>query len=50
MESVACGYLSGVIVAGLLAEAATGAWWIDGATSLAIVWLLVKEGVEAWRG
>ncbi len=25
-----------------------GAWWIDSIASLAIVWLLVKEGREAW--
>jgi hypothetical protein len=28
----------------------TGAWWIDSAGSLAIVWFLVKEGSEAWSG
>jgi hypothetical protein len=26
-----------------------GAWWIDSVTSLVIVWLLVKEGREAWK-
>ena len=26
------------------------AWWIDGVASLAIVWLLFKEGREAWAG
>jgi hypothetical protein len=29
---------------------AFGFWWIDSAGSLAIVWLLVKEGREAWTG
>ena len=42
IESIACGYLSAVIVLGLLAQLLFGAWWIDSATSLAIVVLLVK--------
>ena len=48
-ESVACLWLSLVVVIGLLAQLAFGAWWIDAATSLAIVWFLVKEGREAWE-
>lgn len=35
---------------GLLADLAFRAWWVDGATSLAIVSFLVKEGREAWSG
>ena len=50
VESVTCGYLSGVLVLGLLAQLSFGLWWIDSATSLAIVGLLIKEGREAWRG
>jgi divalent metal cation (Fe/Co/Zn/Cd) transporter len=50
MESVTCGWLSLVVVIGLVVEGLTGAWWVDAVTSLAIVWLLVKEGREAWRG
>jgi divalent metal cation (Fe/Co/Zn/Cd) transporter len=48
MESVTCGWLSFVVVIGLLAQLALGAWWIDSVTSLAIVYFLVKEGGEAW--
>ena len=48
-ESVACLWLSLVVVIGLFAQLAFGAWWIDGVTSLAIVWFLVKEGREAWE-
>jgi divalent metal cation (Fe/Co/Zn/Cd) transporter len=48
MESITCGWLSFVVVAGLLAQLALGAWWIDSITSLAIVYFLVKEGREAW--
>jgi len=49
-ESVACLWLSLVVVVGLFAQLAFGGWWIDGVTSLAIVWFLVKEGREAWEG
>jgi divalent metal cation (Fe/Co/Zn/Cd) transporter len=48
MESVTCGWLSFVVVAGLLAQLVIGAWWIDSVTSLAIVYFLIKEGREAW--
>jgi divalent metal cation (Fe/Co/Zn/Cd) transporter len=47
MESITCGWLSFVVVAGL-AQLALGAWWIDSMTSLAIVCFLIKEGREAW--
>jgi divalent metal cation (Fe/Co/Zn/Cd) transporter len=40
--------LSLVVLIGLLAQLALGAWWVDAVTSLVIVWLLVKEGREAW--
>ena len=50
MESVTCGWLSVVAVVSLGAQAVSGIWWIDSVGSLAIVWLLVKEGLEAWRG
>ena len=51
VESITCGYLSGVVVIGLVAQLLMpGWWWIDSVTSLAIVVLLVKEGREAWEG
>ncbi|PPQ29056.1 cation diffusion facilitator family transporter [Rhodopila globiformis] len=50
MESVTCGWLSLMVVVGLVAQGLTGAWWVDSVTSLGIVWFLVKEGREAWRG
>jgi divalent metal cation (Fe/Co/Zn/Cd) transporter len=50
VESITCGYLSVVVVAGLLVQRVTGAWWVDAATSIGIVWFVVKEGREAWRG
>ena len=48
-ESLACLWLSVIVVVGLVAQLAFGAWWIDPVTSLAIVWFLVKEGREAWE-
>ena len=48
VESITCGWLSFAVVIGLMAQLVLGAWWIDSATSLVIVWLLVKEGREAW--
>ena len=51
VESITCGYLSGVVVVGLLVQLLmSGWWWIDSFASLAIVVLLVKEGREAWHG
>jgi divalent metal cation (Fe/Co/Zn/Cd) transporter len=50
VEAITCGWLSFVVVVGLLAQLALGAWWVDSVTSLAIVWFLVKEGREAWAG
>jgi divalent metal cation (Fe/Co/Zn/Cd) transporter len=50
VESIACGWLSFVVVLGLVAQLLTGLWWIDAVTSLGIVGFLVKEAREAWRG
>jgi divalent metal cation (Fe/Co/Zn/Cd) transporter len=50
VESITCGWLSFVVLIGLLAQLALGAWWVDAVTSLVIVWLLIKEGCEAWKG
>ena len=38
------------LLVGLLADLLLGAWGVDALTSLAIVWFVVKEGREAWRG
>lgn len=50
MESIACGYLSCLVVGGLAAQYLVGAWWIDAISALVIVPFLLKEGREAWRG
>ena len=50
IESVTCGWLSLVVVVGLVANLLLAAWWIDAVTSLGIVWFVVKEAREAWSG
>ena len=50
MESITCGWLSLVVVVGLIAKVLLAAWWVDAVTSLCIVWFVVKEGREAWNG
>lgn len=48
VESIACGWLSFVVVIGLVLQFLLGAWWVDSVASLAIVYFLIKEGREAW--
>jgi divalent metal cation (Fe/Co/Zn/Cd) transporter len=50
IESLTCGWLSLVVVVGLVANLLLAAWWIDAVTSLGIVWFVVKEAREAWIG
>jgi len=50
IESITCGWLSFVVVIGLLVQLTLGAWWVDSVASLAIVYFLFKEGREAWNG
>jgi len=50
IESVACLYLSCVVVVALLAQWAIGAWWIDGVGALALTPFLIEEAHEAWTG
>jgi divalent metal cation (Fe/Co/Zn/Cd) transporter len=47
METRTCGYLSWILLAGLALNAVTHWWWVDSFASLAIVPLLVREGLEA---
>jgi Co/Zn/Cd efflux system component len=50
MESAACGYLSLVLVVGLLAERLLGWRWIDGAATLLLVPFLLREARAAFFG
>jgi divalent metal cation (Fe/Co/Zn/Cd) transporter len=49
METLTCGYLAWILLAGLVLNAIAHWWWIDSVASLAIVPLLVREGREAVR-
>jgi divalent metal cation (Fe/Co/Zn/Cd) transporter len=48
-ESLACAYLSAVVVIGLGLQWLIGDWWIDGVGALALVPFLLKEAREAWE-
>jgi divalent metal cation (Fe/Co/Zn/Cd) transporter len=45
-----CVCLSGILLVGLLLNAALGWWWADPAAALIMVPLIAKEGVEAMKG
>ncbi len=49
LETLACSYLSLTLVVGLTANAIFGWWWADPVAALAMVYFLVKEGLEAIR-
>jgi len=46
-ESLFCAYLSATVLVGLLLNAALGWWWADPAAALAVVPLVIHEGLEA---
>jgi hypothetical protein len=50
VESITCGWLALVVVAALVAQLVTGAWWVDPLASLGVVWFVIGEGREAWEG
>jgi divalent metal cation (Fe/Co/Zn/Cd) transporter len=45
-----CAYLSGVLLVGLVLNAALGWGWADPVAALVIAAVAVREGIEAWRG
>lgn len=45
-----CVYLSAILLAGLLLNAAFGWWWADPAAALAMSPIIAREGVDALRG
>ena len=49
-QTQACWYLSVVVLTGIALNALLGWWWADPVAALAVVVLLVREGLEAWRG
>jgi divalent metal cation (Fe/Co/Zn/Cd) transporter len=48
-ESLFCAYLSATVLVGLVLNAAFGWWWADPVAALAVVPLVIKEGVEAFQ-
>ena len=49
-QTQACWYLSVVVLTGIGLNALFGWWWADPVAALAVVVLLAREGLEAWRG
>lgn len=49
-QNLLCAYLAAAVLAGLLANAAFGWWWLDPTVGLGVAGLAVWEGIEAWRG
>jgi len=50
VQSQICSYLAGILLIGLGLNALFGWWWADPLAALAMVPLIVTEGLEAWRG
>lgn len=49
-ETIACVWLSVATFAGLALNAWLGWWWADPVAALIVVPLVVREGLEGWRG
>ncbi len=49
-ESISCAWLSLAVLLGLALNAAAGWWWADPLAALALVPLIVREGLEGLRG
>ncbi len=49
-QSDICGYLSVILLLGLAANALAGWWWADPVAALAMVPIIVREGLQAMRG
>jgi divalent metal cation (Fe/Co/Zn/Cd) transporter len=49
-ETIACSWLSMTTLVGLVLNAAFGWWWADPLAALAIVPLVIREGLEGLRG
>lgn len=49
-QNLLCAYLAVAVLAGLLANALWGWWWLDPVVALGIAALAVWEGIQSWRG
>ena len=49
-ETIVCAWLSATTLLGLGLNALLGWWWADPVAALAMLPLIVREGIEAWKG
>jgi divalent metal cation (Fe/Co/Zn/Cd) transporter len=49
-QNLICAAQGLAVLVGLAANAAAGAWWLDGVIALGLAAFAVNEGREAWRG
>jgi divalent metal cation (Fe/Co/Zn/Cd) transporter len=49
-ETITCAWLSLTTLAGLGLNATLGWWWADPVAALVMLPLIVREGLEAWKG
>lgn len=49
-QSSFCAYLSSIALVGLTLNALFGWWWADPVAALAMIFIIVPEGIEAFRG
>ena len=49
-QTLFCTYLSAILLAGLVLNAAVGWWWADPIAALVMVPIIAKEGLEGVRG
>jgi divalent metal cation (Fe/Co/Zn/Cd) transporter len=49
-QNLLCAFLAAAVLAGLLANAFLGWWWLDPLAGLIVAGVAVREGLEAWRG
>ena len=50
VQTIICAYLSAILLAGLALNAQLSWWWADPLAALAMVPIITREGLEAWRG
>lgn len=49
-QNLLCALQAAAVLAGLAANAAFGAWWLDGVAGIAVAGIALREGRDAWRG
>jgi divalent metal cation (Fe/Co/Zn/Cd) transporter len=49
-QNLLCAAQGAAVLVGLAANAAVGAWWLDGVIALGLAAFAIKEGRAAWRG